>query len=394
MDWKQHRGVLGVSFPIFVNEETEVGYVTQFFSKIELHVSTRVISSWNLKGEPACKFIDDAIHIVDEVKQVKFLKARPWGDIVFDSCVCTIKTDGSLYLVLAKSEACEGSWPFPLQSLSVACPIQSQSNQGLVSKEGKEEMKFLSSVIEENKEAYLELLHTTAPSIIKESCMIANEFAETVDQQMKSIPRGPLGQTIIVFPGDRLVCSDYLMNAQHLPAVKRLVSHAENLMHIDINEICQRKECLKMSRSLSLLVVLLSGLAKVEELFIHKGIQWLSEIDACIGFGYGELAAAVFGGALPLEGAIDVIADYINFEEEKGDLNCKFRVQMQVQWGFAKPRIIIYSGRNALPYKEPAMILKHLRNKYDPSDRDLMEEITLALKQQGVCKFIDPFSIL
>jgi hypothetical protein len=184
-----------------------------------------------------------------------------------------------------------------------------------------------------DKKAYNAHSDALLASHIAESLALKSAFAHAIAEQMSQTACGPLGQSAFFFPQQGPHCLEFLKrcyynNGDSIPSVRKLVRLAHNLTGINllIEEKSEAQEEVVEAASLrppppppfshpsssfyslrNLVGCLIAGLAAVEQYRYHHGLDAIKSITACIGFGAGEYAAAVFAGALRLQDAFAAI---------------------------------------------------------------------------------------
>jgi hypothetical protein len=308
------------------------------------------------------------------------MQAVSWHELSAKDCGWTVSGDGKLLqLILTKSSANLGSWPYPFQSLSILCTDKSGGPEALCTIEQHDKIQF---------EAEMDELMNAR---LMEVRMLKAAFAEAVAEQMAAMPRVKLGQIAFVFPADSSYCLQQLRAAQHLPAVQKLICLAQDKTGHDITTILENDVPKEISQNVVL--CFLGGLAAVELLHATEGLQAVRAIDACIGFGPGEYAAGVFAGIISLRHALTVVEQH-TFTVETGsgsEIITSIRDCLE-QLPIRDPRITVYAAMDGLPYGSGEEWASTLPWSVCSGESQLPErrsELAISLMQQGVAEFVD-----
>lgn len=316
---------------------------------------------------------------------------RPWDEIQPEHCSCVIDGDHGIKIKLVKASQCLGSWAYPLQSLSVAWHPMLESSPSCTVADVKDSLS-LHSVIQHNKNEFLRRAEELSKECAEDIDSLPTAFAAAVVQQMSQLPCGPLGQIALVFPGQIMPCCENLRSIQHIHSVKALMEKAQEFFRIDVATVLD-SDIASLPLYMKILITFLSGLSAVEQMNYERGLDYLQKINACVGFGSGQYAAAVFAGVLSLEKVFTLISSFSDATTEGLGLSV---VKSLHETEISNPRIILYSGSDAKPYEERSAIASALTwvvmDNFD--DQEFLEDIYFALMQQGVAEFIDPFNFL
>lgn len=238
------------------------------------------------------------------------MQAHPWGILAPQSCQWHSKEDHSLHITLVKAPTSLGSWPYSLQSFVLT--------------HGSRDDREHTILCNHDKNAFNNHSDALLASHIAKSHALNAAFAHAIAEQMSTVPCGPLGQSAFLFPQQGPHCFEFLKRCYHqnIPSVHKLVYVAHKLTGIllieDSEQQVEKGEALatpplhvsssSSSSSFyslrSLVGCLIAGLAAVEHYRFHRGLDAIQSITACVGFGAGEYAAAVFAGALRLQDAL------------------------------------------------------------------------------------------
>jgi len=253
------------------------------------------------------------------------LQAHPWDTLDPQSCQWHLTEDHSFQITLAKAPTSLGSWPYSLQSFAL--------------KRSCSDQEHTTEVCNHDKDAFNNYSDALLDSHIGRSHAIDAAFSHAIAEQMSTLPCGPLGQSAFLFPQQGPHCFEFLKKCynENIPSVHKLVRVAHNLTGIllieDIKHEVEEEEALAMPPSpsyplssfyslRSLVECVIAGLAAVEHYRFHRGLDAIKSRTACIGFGAGEYAAAVFAGALRLQDALVAVKAHAQaFSNEKGQEN-------------------------------------------------------------------------
>ncbi|KAL4517187.1 hypothetical protein Ndes2437B_g06794 [Nannochloris sp. 'desiccata'] len=352
MEWSPACGVLGV--PISLQYQSQTGpvscSVTQLFAKVILDIPHALLLASEEEGADSktqklldtnvgVEFSEDAIILKNSAGDIA-VEVHPWGALAPQSCQWHSTENHSLHITLVKAPTSLGSWPYSLQSLVLKPSNNDREHTNLCN---------------HDKDAFNNHADALLASHIAKTRALKAAFSHAIAEQMSTLPCGPLGQSAFLFPQQGPHCFEFLKRcySQNIPSVHKLVRLAHNLTGIllieDIEQELEEEEAMAMppppsftlSSSFSfyslrsLVGCLIAGLAAVEHYRFHHGLDAIKSITACIGFGAGEYAAAVFAGALRLHDALVAIkahAQALPNEEEHDDSSRYFEQQNQVDY--------------------------------------------------------------
>lgn len=301
------------------------------------------------------------------------LQARPWAKLEPRACDWRFDKEG-MQLILAKARSSLGSWPHALQSLALRPP----------------DAPAPLPVCDHDKAAFDSRADEILESHLAEAQAVRAVFAQAVADQMATVPSGPLGQAALLFPQPGPHCVEFIRACSHLAAVQKLLRLTQDLTGVAVLGDGDSGGALR-----SLLSCLVAGLAGVEKLRADRGIEIVRSIDACVGLGAGEYAAAVFAGVLRLPDALAAVRAHAAALERSNDdprsgnkaLITAVRTSLRTL-DLRDPRLRLYSSSDGTVCSSAVAVVAALPHAVSGADlnRDRISDLKLALNQQGVAE--------
>jgi hypothetical protein len=282
-----------------------------------------------------------------------------------------------MQLILAKARTSLGSWPHALQFLALRPP---DAPAPLL-------------VCDHDKAVFDSRADEILESHLAEAQAVRAAFAQAVADQMATVPSGPLGQTALLFPQPGPHCLDFIRSCSHLAAVRKLLRMTEDLTGVALLGDSEGGGALR-----PLLSCLVAGLAGVEKLRADIGIDAVRSIDACVGLGAGEYAAAVFAGVLRLPDALAAVrAHAAALDRDHDDLRARNKALITVvrtslrTLDLRDPRLRLYSSTDGTVCASAVAVVSALPHAVSGAvlGRERIIDLKLTLNQQGVAEIID-----
>lgn len=348
------------------------------------------------------------------------MQAHLWNIIIPSLCTHDIITSATsphkdiLRITLFKSEQHLGSWPYPLQSLTI------HRSASLIARKDSPVPEEIHHVLY-NKIDFIQQADGLMKARLEDASLLKAAFSQAVAEQIQSLPHGPLRQRALIFSHENLFSREHLVHASHrFPSVKKLINMSKNMLdishdspwpcisssgdvsvHEDDNHIVQHDNPSPVLSTF--LSCFLSNLAAVEGHCTEHGLEDLQRVDACCGYGIGEYASLVFSGYLQLSDALLVLEEHARAEEHARSLagtittsqhhsitQSAIRIALS-SVAIKTPRIRVYSGMNSLLYDDASVVLKVFPQSVSAVRIPSMarqEMVELALMQQGVAETI------
>lgn len=301
------------------------------------------------------------------------LQARPWAQLEPRSCDWRHEKEG-MQLILVKARSSLGSWPHALQSLALRPP----------------DARALQPVCDHDKVAFDSRADEVLESHLAEAQAVRAAFAQAVADQMATLPSGPVGQAALLFPQSGRHCVEFIRACSHLGAVGKLLRITQDVTGVDLMGDGEGGGSLR-----PLLSCLIAGLAGVEKLRADHGIEAVRCIDACVGLGPGEYAAAVFAGVLRLPDALAAVRAHAaaldrGHEDLRGSnkaLITAVRTSLRTL-DLRDPRILLYGCADGVPSASAVAVVAALPHAVCGAKlgRERIHELKLALNQQGMAE--------